>query len=738
MSFAGMNAQDGNMTEAEVMTLKDILAHHGQGGGAGPIPFTSSAQGQPTATDPSQGAGGVGQGIAAGAVAATGGGEPKTQPAGKDAPAPAWDILHGVADHMKSEYKLKDLFASHGTSPMETLGASPFMPQNAVQPMPAPQLTNPGTAMSASGTPLLQSQGGMFTDPTQIIGVGGLGAEQGLDNQQTTPIDDGVATEIRNSLHQGDSILNQLKADKDKAVAAMQAVSVDPKTGKSYPFPETVGLEKVIGGKHTIADILTVIGALVAASTGPSGQQLAAGIMQGFLGGKQTLAATQNQDVQNQFRYDSQQRAEAAKSALDLFGITERQYGAWTQYVAKLQGQQELNARTKGVSDDRRAGTLKSVLDQGYPSNATAEQVERILRAKQSAAQSMSEIPGYENTAQISDDDIKKEVAGHKQYQDEKRTIVNSHFTAVQFARTSALAQSAFTQGDAVKYLTESLKYTDDPEQKKAILADIRDYQSGKLTPRALSDQEKRVARSIEAQLRVNQDTINKLWESGKQGVWSPQYDAQMQAAEAEQDRLLGQLQGLGSQGAIATQSPSGGASDTGAFNPLTGKRAAGEFEGQGTPGRLPTPSAKPKPNAGQKQVIKQYDSAVRIYTKYDDALTQSEEADKGMAEKDKADYYKFFPDRRPSVLRSLRDKAAKDRDAAASTLRASGMKDFGPGSEPLGSGFLDKAWGSGAQPRDSRVKKLQSDAATAIAKGAPKDKVEALLRKKIAALGKG
>jgi len=357
-------------------------------------------------------------------------------------------------------------------------------------------------------------------------------------------------------------------------------------------------------------DLIWAIPALIAAFSGSHMQDLAGGLLGGAAQGIQQRTDTANQNAMQGWQYQQQQAkvgVEAAQQGVEHATSNLRDYA---QESYRRNQQSSLDANRKETQDQRRAETQKGILNQKYPVNATSPEVERTLKAKQQAAKALAKIPGFEDTAQISDDDIKKEVEAQTKKLDDHTKIVNSHFNATQFARTSALAQTAFTSTDAIKYLNESLKYTDDPEQKKAILADIADYKSGKLTPRALSDQEKRQWKSIDAQLKVQQDTISKLWQAELSGQATQEDVIALSVAEAEQERLLGLLGDVGT-----PKSPIPGAQverkddvwDRGGGKGDIGGGGSGAGARRG--GRLPQPAAKTKDDDATKNKRKRYNA---------------------------------------------------------------------------------------------------------------------------------
>lgn len=189
----------------------------------------------------------------------------------------------------------------------------------------------------------------------------------------------------------------------------------DPKTGKAYKMPEATGIEKMIGGKHSIGDIATIILALVAGLSGKQGQLFAGGLLQGAYGGKQDLAAEATQSGQRQFQYEQQARQQKAERALKILGMDDQQISQAMTQLGRLDS-------VMATDDYRKAQAEATKRDKGQASLNTALarfQGAKSFAEKKIAAQDYNkaiETYGLQGVSAITDDQSKAAFANGPEF----------------------------------------------------------------------------------------------------------------------------------------------------------------------------------------------------------------------------------------------------------------------------------------------------------------------------------
>ncbi len=139
-----------------------------------------------------------------------------------------------------------------------------------------------------------------------------------------------------------------LSKDKEEWQAAADALTKDSTTGKAYSMPETVGIQKVIGGKaHSVGDIATLVLGLVAATMGKNGQQFLGGLLQGWVGSKFKAAEDKTQEGREKFNLEQQQRAIEADNHLKKLGFDQSETDRMRAELEKVMQNEATNALRK-------------------------------------------------------------------------------------------------------------------------------------------------------------------------------------------------------------------------------------------------------------------------------------------------------------------------------------------------------------------------------------------------------
>lgn len=243
-----------------------------------------------------------------------------------------------------------------------------------------------------SGTPTFLGQ----NPPTPTAGVLPYAARSfaGGGLRQTAPSTEAPPPAVQsvppyqvlwNNLNQRLGTLNtQQQQDLKDWLKSSATEFTDPKTGKPYKLPEATTINRVIGGKHTLGDIATLIVGLIAAASGRNGQQFAGGLLQGFLGGKQKLADQRTAQDQQQFAYDQQARSAKAVQLMKMVGMDDQQISQtmnMMSHVETAMGQDEYRKEQQRLQRDKLEVSDKNKTIEDINKFADSGNVEALSKA---------------------------------------------------------------------------------------------------------------------------------------------------------------------------------------------------------------------------------------------------------------------------------------------------------------------------------------------------------------------
>lgn len=205
-----------------------------------------------------------------------------------------------------------------------------------------------------------------------------------------TPGLQGVWQSLNDRIAKAESELAPLKDQLTKAFDSLREANAnqftDPKTGKAYQLPEPVTMARMIGGKHTIGDIATLVLGLVAAASGENGAQFALGLLQGSLGAKEKDAGAKTQQGREQFALEQQARAGKVAAAQDEVSRTLKMIGITDQEINQIATHMDRVSNQMITSDNKKANETR-LAREGQALDASRAQgvYERLVKSPTSS-----------------------------------------------------------------------------------------------------------------------------------------------------------------------------------------------------------------------------------------------------------------------------------------------------------------------------------------------------------------
>ncbi len=403
------------------------------------------------------------------------------------------------------------------------------------------------------------------------------------------------------------------QADLDKLIAGAPAkihgvyYYTDPKTGQEmmYEPPKPVELQKEIGGKkHSFTDWASLGLALVAAAVGgQNGQAFAAGMLQGWFGGKAKLAERDTAQNDREFANAQQARVSDAESYMKMIGFKSDEITHLFAHMDRtmnmqLRADEQKNRldETKARNDDiarRDAFTAVNASKGRYQTALKGMNVEdaKVQAAGWRAAE--TGLPADQRTAPT-DAQVEASInSARSSFRDRQGASLQKGYLG--------LAQSAPDAKTAAEQIKMALRYMDPKSDEYADWSKMaKELESGAHPWPKEQNFALKVAR---AHLSTANMELMALGQRAARGTWTEQDDADWARAQFEQQKALDDIDAIAQGG--------GGSSGTAAEPPTTkpwkpgdpvpeGSLPEGEIGGDGK--RMHPP--KPSPSKEQQAKI--------------------------------------------------------------------------------------------------------------------------------------
>lgn len=304
-----------------------------------------------------------------------------------------------------------------------------------------------------------------------------------------------------------DKLTGDQKQHFEEWLKASSEESIDPATGKPYKLPEVVGIEKMIGGKHTFGDLVILLGSIIALASGRNGQQFGAGLLQGALGGKQQLAQGATEAAQQKFAYEQQARAQKANQALKILGYDDQQIGQLMNHMDRVMGQKLAEEARVRTADETKTKDKNSA----YASASDDYRAANSREGMRDAASRMRAnlLPGYTAPSEAEVDAAWKARAQRTAEADAFKGAKQKNSVVQGYLAKAGMAVSNADHTAAASLYSAAYNEMPATDPNRKLIGEIRDYYAGNKTLRQQYNDQQIGVKQMQAQTAVIERDIS-------------------------------------------------------------------------------------------------------------------------------------------------------------------------------------------------------------------------------------